>query len=418
MLTALTGLRAVAAIGVVVSHSGVPASLPEHLGRIASWGHIGVPMFFMLSGVVLAYNYPDLRGWEGRCTIRFYIARIARVMPLYWAVIAYCAVYLWAYGRPNHGWALLQNLLAVQTWSGDLKVAMGYYNSPGWSIGVELFFYALFPFLVPLVASLARRSGARGLILLILAMTAVILTLWAAFHLTGHSSFKADNPASAHRWLYRNPLCHLPMFVVGMAVAFLIPYTGRWSTGRHQAIQAFVFSYVFGLAAFRPMGSGWSSAAYGLLFVVPFALVMISLASGRGWMARILSTTVMVRLGLASYALYLTHRWILFDLGTADRIRTGGGWAPYGALLITLAVLLLIAEGAHQYIEEPARRLLVRFTRRWTSGGTSHAAPTSTTPGPGGPASEAAPPGRLATAGPRPSLAGRHNPVDAAGRAT
>ncbi|WP_433790034.1 acyltransferase family protein [Actinoplanes sp. CA-252034] len=404
MLTALTGLRAVAAIGVVISHSGVPASLPEHLDKIASWGHIGVPMFFMLSGVVLAYNYSHLKGWEGRRTVKFYIARIARVMPLYWAVIAYCAIYLWVYGRPNHGWALLQNLLAVQTWSGDLKVAMGYYNSPGWSIGVELFFYALFPFLVPLVAGLARRFGWRGLIVLILAMATVILALWAAFHLTGHSSFKADNPTSAHRWLYRNPLCHLPMFVTGMAVAFLIPYTGRWSTRRHHAIQTFVFSYVFGLAAFRPMGSGWSSAAYGLLFVVPFALVMISLASGRGWMARILSTTVMVRLGLASYALYITHRWILFDLGTADRIKTGGGWAPYGALLITLAVLLLIAEGAHRYIEEPSRRLLVRLTRRWTSGGTSHPVPDHTTPDRGHPASGADRPGRLAAAGLGPSL--------------
>ncbi|WP_229068541.1 acyltransferase [Actinoplanes sp. DH11] len=400
MLTALTGLRAVAAIGVVLSHSRVPESVPQHLEKIVGWGHIGVPMFFMLSGVVLAYNYPHLSGWEGRRTVRFYLARIARVMPLYWVVIGYCAAYLWIVGRDNHGWALVQNLLAVQTWSADLRVAQGWYNSPGWSIGVEMFFYLLFPFLVPVVARLARRFGARGLILLIAAMTLVVLVLWAAFYFTGRSSLPAGDPASVHRWLYRNPLCHLPMFVCGMASAFLIPYTSRWSTRRHHAVQAFVFCYVFGLAAFRGTGPGWNSGAYGLFFVVPFALLMISLASGRGWTARLLSTTVMVRLGLASYALYITHRWMLYALPTAEYIKTGRGWVPYVALLVTLVLLLLIAEGAHQYIEEPARRLLVPLTRRWTSSGTGDPAPNRSVPEPDHPARGAARAGQLSTAGP------------------
>jgi peptidoglycan/LPS O-acetylase OafA/YrhL len=405
VLTALTGLRAVAAIGVVVSHTRVPESTPEHLEKIAGWGHIGVPLFFMLSGVVLAYNYPNLRGWEGRRTVRFYLSRIARVMPLYWAVLLFCASYLWIAGRDNHGWALVQNLLGVQTWSGDLKVAMGYYNSPGWSIGVELFFYLLFPFLIPAVAWLARRFGARGLILLITAMTLIIFGLWAAFYLTGHANLSAVDPTSAHRWLYRNPLCHLPVFVIGMAIAFLIPHSARWSTGRHHVIQAFVFCWVFGLAAFRGAGPGWNAGAYGLFFAVPFALALLSLASDRGWMARALSTTMMVRLGLASYALYITHRWFLFDLPAAQAIKTGQGWVPYGALLVTLVVLLLIAEGAHQYIEEPARRWLLRVTRPLTSKGTDGTAPDRTTPGPGYPASEAARPGPLATAGLMPSVA-------------
>jgi hypothetical protein len=65
VLTALTGLRAVAAIGVVVSHTRVPESTPEHLEKIAGWGHIGVPLFFMLSGVVLALQLPEPEGVGG-----------------------------------------------------------------------------------------------------------------------------------------------------------------------------------------------------------------------------------------------------------------------------------------------------------------------------------------------------------------
>ncbi|BEL02695.1 acyltransferase [Actinoplanes sichuanensis] len=373
-------MRAVAAIGVVISHSGVPASLPEHLTKIAKWGYIGVPMFFMLSGVVLAYNYPSLQGWEGRRTVRFYIARIARVMPLYWVMIAYCAAYYWILGRDQHEWALLQNIFAVQTWSGDLAVAQGHYNGPGWSIGVEMFFYLLFPFLIPVVARLARRHGPRGLIILIGAMTLIVFALWLAFYLTGRADLPAADPGSAHRWLYRNPLCYLPLFVCGMAIAFLIPHTAGWSTRRHHTIQAFVFCYVFGLAAFRGTGPGWGTASFGLLFVVPFTLALISLASGRGWMAGLLSTTPMVRLGVASYALYITHRWLIHPMPTTEYIKTGQGLVPYAALLITVALLLLIAEGAHQYIEEPARRWLVKITKPLTLSGTDKAAPIPAAP--------------------------------------
>lgn len=366
-MKALTGLRAVAAIGVVISHTGVPKGLPESLTKIAHWGYIGVPMFFMLSGVVLAYNYPNLNFWEGRRTVRFYIARIARVMPLYWGVIAYCAAYYVVLGKDQITWPLIQNILAVQTWSGDLKTAQGHYNAPGWSIGVEMFFYLLFPFLIPLVARLASKYRARGLTALIAAMTLIVLALWAYFYLSGRAALPAADPGSAHRWLYRSPLSYLPIFVCGMAIAFLIPYARDWSVRRHHLVQAAVACYIFGLAVFRGSGPGWGTASFGLFFVVPFALVLLSLASDRGWMARFLATGPMLRLGVASYALYITHRWLVGKMPTYDYIAKGHGLVPYLALLITIGILILIAEGAHQYVEEPLRRWIVKVTRPVTS---------------------------------------------------
>src|SRR5262245_42651062 len=72
-LKALTGLRAVAAIAVVMSHVGVPKGLPEEFAKIAHWGYIGVPLFFMLSGVVLGYNYPQLNIRQTRRMAKFYL---------------------------------------------------------------------------------------------------------------------------------------------------------------------------------------------------------------------------------------------------------------------------------------------------------------------------------------------------------
>jgi peptidoglycan/LPS O-acetylase OafA/YrhL len=363
-LRALTGLRAVAAIAVVISHVGVPKSLPEEFAKVAHWGYIGVPLFFMLSGVVLGYNYPELSFRQTRRTIKFYIARIARVMPLYWVMVVYCALFYFAVDHRQYPWAFVQNMFAVQTWGPDLLVAQSYYNGPGWSIGVELFFYLLFPFLVPVVARVARQYGARGLALIVAVSSAATLLLYAYFLVTGRVDLPAADPGSAHRWLYRNPLCQLPLFVCGLAIAFLLPYVRNWTGRTHQLIQTGVVVYVLALAAFRGEGGPWGAASYGAFFVLPFTFALLSLGSDRGWFARFLGTRPMVALGVASFALYLTHRWLVWQLSSYDPIAEGRGWAPYAGFVLTVAVLLLVGEGAHRYVEEPARRWIIKTSGR------------------------------------------------------
>ncbi|KNX37763.1 hypothetical protein VV01_12360 [Luteipulveratus halotolerans] len=353
-----------AALAVVVSHTGIPKSAPEPLVKLAAWGHIGVPLFFMLSGFVLAYNYADLTAGDRRRTVLFYVARVARVMPLYWVMVAYCVAFYFAIGHVQYPGVLVQNIFAVQTWGSDVLAAQSRYNGPGWSIGVELFFYALFPFVAPLVARFANRFRLRGIALLVAAGAAISLSLWAWFVVTGRADLPAADGQSAHRWLYRNPLPHLVEFVVGLALAHALPYARRWSARTHHLVQGGVVAYVLGLGMFHVVGSGpWSAGSFGPFFVLPFAVGMLSLAADRGWLARALSVRVMVSLGTASYALYLTHRWFVWQLSTGDQIRTGEGLRPYVALVLTIAVLLVVAEGAHRYVETPARTMLLRLSR-------------------------------------------------------
>ena len=363
-LRALTGLRAIAALAVVVSHTGVPKSLPEPFANIAHWGYIGVPLFFMLSGVVLAYNYPELTFRQTRRTVKFYVARVARVMPLYWAMIAYCVLFYFAVNHEQYWWGLVQNIAAVQTWGPDLLVAQSYYNGPGWSIGVELFFYALFPFIVPVIAGIARRNGARGLVAVILGAAAIVFGLCAYFVLSGRINLPATDGGSAHRWIYRNPLAHLPLFIAGVAVSFLLPYVRRWKPSTHHLMQTAIVLYVLLLAAFRGEGGWWPAGSYGAFFVLPFTLLLLSLGSQHGWLARFLSTGPMVMLGVASFAVYLTHRWLVWQLSSTDAISKGHGWAPYAGFLLTIAILLLVGEGAHRYVEEPARRWVIKISKR------------------------------------------------------
>ncbi|MGL4178493.1 MAG: acyltransferase family protein [Dermatophilaceae bacterium] len=398
-LKALTGLRAVAALAVVLSHTGLPQSMPEFAHKIVGWGFVGVPLFFMLSGFVLAYNYPDLRPGRGRGRgiLKFYVARVARVMPLYWVMIAFCVADYYVAGRDQYPSALWQNVLAVQAWSPDVDVAQTHYNGPGWSIGVELFFYGLFPFLAVPMAALARRAGVRGLALFIASAATVAIGLWMYFWLSGRASQPASIPGSAHRWLYRNPLPHLVSFSTGMALAHIATRIGPWRVSTHHVIQTSVVAYVLLLAALRPSPSPFISAgSYGAMFVIPFAVAMLSLGSGHGWFGRLLSTRQFVTLGTASYALYLTHRWLIWRLDFGDLIGSARGFAPYVALILTVGILLLIAEGAHRYVENPARRWMVARFRRWTEPSTQERPGNTLVPDEATPASE--PVGREQTA--------------------
>jgi peptidoglycan/LPS O-acetylase OafA/YrhL len=80
-LEGLTGIRFFAAMGVVLFHVGYTpvARLSPLLGAVSGHGYAAVGLFYVLSGFVLAYTYagrrPDVRA--------FYVARFARVYPLY-----------------------------------------------------------------------------------------------------------------------------------------------------------------------------------------------------------------------------------------------------------------------------------------------------------------------------------------------
>ncbi|MFD0516844.1 acyltransferase family protein [Paractinoplanes durhamensis] len=206
--------------------------------------------------------------------------------------------------------------------------------------------------------------GARALIAIIGATALVSFGLLAFFVLTGRAELPAADPGSAHRWMYRNPLCQLPIFLCGVAISFLLPYVRRWSDLTHHVIQAAVLAYVLLLAMFRGEGGFWGAGSFGPFFVLPFTLALLSLASDRGWMARILKTRPMVTLGVASYALYITHRWLVWQLSSTDPVSKGHGIDPYVGWVLTICILLLVAEGAHRYIEEPARRWIVGIGKR------------------------------------------------------
>ena len=89
-IPALTGLRAIAALWVLALHfgEGVSASWPPAVRSVLSTGFIGVDLFFVLSGFILAWTYLREDGTLSVSRSEFWTARAARILPVYYVSLA------------------------------------------------------------------------------------------------------------------------------------------------------------------------------------------------------------------------------------------------------------------------------------------------------------------------------------------
>lgn len=349
---------------VVIAHIGLPKDAPETWHQIAAAGYIGVPLFFVLSGIVLGYNYRDIDPRSGREVARFFIARIARVLPVYYVVLAYLALKQAAEGKGLDG--LLWHALNLHTWFGDIVLSMGSFNRPGWSINVEMFFYFLFPLLMPAAMWLWRRYGARGIIA---AMTVLFVVQWVLciwFATTGWADLPPKDPMSGHRWLFRHPIPRLIEFGIGIGIALLIEtkQVQRLSSRALSIIQISMIVLTMTLSVIRPFdgpSSGiWRVASYGALYTLPFAVLLLALAPGGGIVARWLSTAPMQSLGVSSFAMYLTHHPFIDHMG-AVAIQESEGIVGWLMIPLLMGLCMIIGKGTYHYVEEPCRRWVLQL---------------------------------------------------------
>lgn len=357
-IESLTGLRWFAALAVFLSHNVPAGRTAEPVVTFFSSGYMGVTLFFVLSGFVLTVTYGDAMAQPRFGSVWNYaVARFARVIPLYWLVLAIVVIVWNSFGPAPTTLGLWWHISALQAWTGDEKLAFAY-NSPGWSVGVELFLYAMFPLLLIITRYLTTTRRAVSLALCVVAAMVALVVL---FHLTGHDSLSSADPASAHRWLYRSPLTRIGDFLLGICGAVI--YARERDNDRliksAPVAAAAVSVLILVLMAIPPLLN--SAPSYDLAYAVPGAVLILALALAPGQgIARVLGSRVFVSLGELSYAFYLIHVPVggqVHSLGVS-----GDGFTARGATVSTLCVLILIALSwfLNVYFERPARVFLRR----------------------------------------------------------
>jgi len=354
-LPGLTGLRIVAALAVYMNHVGAPAGSPALLDSFMTSGYSGVTIFFVLSGFVLSFNYfESLRKPTPAGLYNYFVARFARVYPLYALVLLYFVLKQHAFGITIDGW--WQHALAIQGWNPDVMKAFSF-DAPAWSVGVEFFLYACFPLLI---LPLARLRSVRSILVTAAGISLAMLALAAWFELSGKADLPFTDPSSAHRWLYRTPLTRLGDFALGILAARLFVQVGGHAIAARVARPLTWLSIGMIVAAMAWPAMVLSAWSWDVAIAIPAALLIFALAAAPLTLpARALSIPAVVLLGEASYAFYLIH-WpaiFFFDAGQWANSVTPS-IVLYEAFV--LGAILAFAVGVHMTVEQPARRYLRR----------------------------------------------------------
>jgi peptidoglycan/LPS O-acetylase OafA/YrhL len=357
-LPALTGIRILAAVAVYASHVGPPAGAPDFVANFFVSGYCGVTLFFVLSGFVLALNYFDMRRPSSGRIYNYFVARFARVYPLYLLLLLYYVVRQNAFGEGIDGW--WRNAIAIQPWDPDLADAYSF-DPPSWSIGVEFFLYACFPLLIPLLARLRRP---RTVLIAAAATVAGMAALAGWFVLTGADDLSRWNPSSAHRWLYRMPLTRLGDFTLGILAALLYLQTRDRPSVSRIGLPLVLGSALATIGLMCWQGLLFTPWSWDLAYAVPAVVFIFGLAiAPLSWAARALSLPFVVLLGEASYAFYLVH----FPAAGLFEARQ---WAAVTSLstvayeALVFGAILALAIGLHVGFERPARTYIRRLLRR------------------------------------------------------
>ncbi|MEZ2128899.1 MULTISPECIES: acyltransferase family protein [unclassified Sinorhizobium] len=333
----IDGLRAIAILPVVLYHAKIPGF---------AGGFVGVDVFFVISGFLMA----SLIGGEiarGEFSLlRFYERRIRRIFPALFAMLALTAVVAWFLFMPVELEYFAESIRAAALFFSNIqfKTESGYFDIGAemkpllhtWSLAVEEQFYILFPLLLLALGRLDRRRTAAALIgLFVLSFAA---SAWYVF----------ASPVSA---FYLSQFRAWELLLGAILALGVVPAPSRPFV--RQALAALGIALI-ALAVFV---YDERTPFPGLAALVPCLGAGLIIHAGAGAdrqfptpIGRALQAPALVFIGLISYSLYLWH-WPLIVF---TRYITGHDLTPVEGGAIVIASIALATISWH-FIERPFR---------------------------------------------------------------
>lgn len=354
---ALTGLRAVAAYLVFFLHFRFVGQ-PDWLVRITGQGYVGVGMFFVLSGFVIATRYQGTvqltRAWWGRYLWR----RVARIYPVYFLLNGWALSRIYWPLPPGQVGNSLFLIALSQSMLRGFSNTLKFVGLPqGWSLTVEECFYLS----APLLLLAWQRRGAAGALGFVAATvgSGLLLTALCAGRPELHGLF-----GSYHHLFNFTFFGRVLEFVLGVGLA-------RWWAGRPSPAGAgrgpwltvagagLMALAVAGLVGLRSPIDTYDGLRYPAatalnigLFPAGVVLLLAGLLRESSWLRRALASQLAQALGRSSYFFYLLHVSPL-----SVWWQQHFGWGRH--ILAQFAVTVLLSELGYRLVERPVHRWLL-----------------------------------------------------------
>lgn len=306
---------------------------------IVGQGHIGVQLFMVISGFILAVISHDkeINVW------RFYWNRILRIYPLLTFIVA-----LGFYSLPKEETSrFLIALLPIF----NISRYYGEFGGQAWSIAIELQFYLLFP-----IFQAALRNGPRyhiGAILFLILIRIAVYSMNGAVHafafLTPFGEFDVFLIGHLCGWLYMRGKLNLsnPLWLVGSFVALNAYIWAVFSSGTFYSVAP---------ANAPPECQSWYWIIHLDVLALLFSVLLVAYLQMR-W--RVVGSALLSALGRYSYSLYLWHMFVVMLVLKWE--------LPFPAL-VTLALTIPISWASYHLIEEPFLVRRVRYVTHRSDG--------------------------------------------------
>jgi peptidoglycan/LPS O-acetylase OafA/YrhL len=336
----IDGLRALAVVPVIFFHAHMKFFGVE----LFRGGYVGVDIFFVISGYLIAGIIFDELERDSFSLARFYERRARRILPALLLVTAASVVGGLLVMTPEPFLEFSRSVFAVIFFVANVFFYQrdNYFAEPSeltpllhtWSLSVEEQFYLLFPLLMMLIWKFARSALTPFLI------AGTVASLWLAVH--------ADqSDPSAAFYLFHNRAWEL---LTGCLLARM----------KHRRDPAWVNAVA---AAWPPVGVGLIGASICLfgsqetsigwntgLAVIGTALI-VRFGSGGDPTSRLLAKRPLAGLGLISYSLYLWHQPV-FAFARLYPVNAPGNTIFLALILVCLGLAYL----SWRFVELPFRR--------------------------------------------------------------
>ncbi|MFJ6323218.1 MULTISPECIES: acyltransferase family protein [unclassified Rhizobium] len=328
----LDELRLLAALAVVLFHFGFRGrtlGVTEMSLTAREWllkyGYLGVQMFFVISGFVIAYSA------EGRTPLQFGIARFARIYPMFVLCMTITFLIVVGYGAPHLNATTFQwaaNLIVKPELLGQQLMDGSY-----WSISYEIVFYG-WVFALMMLGRFKREAYPVIILgwLLISVVDRVFFgsVLMRHLFLTDESGFFCAGLVlyMIFREGYRTRNVVLLVLSVMVAIYQSMELT-QWNRVNY--------------------GTSYSDLVVSLSCLAIVAIIALAIRRQRS----LLPAGLMLALGGISYPLYLLHQHIGYVIFN----KVGSAASPEAAVTATVLLLICISYLLWRFADEPSRRL-------------------------------------------------------------
>jgi peptidoglycan/LPS O-acetylase OafA/YrhL len=353
----LDTLRALAIILVFMYHYMVFVSKTNTFGWGSSLGWIGVDLFFVLSGYLIANQiFSGVVKGQDLSLKAFYARRFLRTLPNFYVVLALYFLFPVVMGgkTPPPLWQFL-------TFTQNYQLQPGTAFSHAWSLCIEEQFYLFFPLLVLVGVRYIKSIKVGWIFLLILIFAGIVARgmFWSSYGLEA-------NEAGYYPNIYYSTLCRIDEFLPGIAVAMLKNFHSatwqrlmQWGNAilALGVLSAAVMSYgLLNYFYIDGYGYGYFMTTFGYsLLAMCFAVLVVAALSSVSLLYKI-RVPGAAKLAAWSYAIYLSHKPLAF---MTQKMLTSYGIESTSALLVLIVVALCLLGGwlLYRLVETPFMNL-------------------------------------------------------------